>query len=91
MEQKTLLTILENTSLGLAGLEFSPVLDSEDEITGAQLIITADLLDKDTEEPSTVDIIEKHFLGEDTSLEKVMLDAEQAEENSENEHEEKED
>ena len=74
MEQKTLLTILENTSLGLAGLEFSPMLDSEGEITGAQLIITADLLDKDTEEPSTVDIIEKHFLGEDTSLEKVMLD-----------------
>lgn len=76
MDAKLLLEVLSNASLSLAGLEFSPVNDEQGEIVGAQLVITADLVDLQDEYKSAVQIIEDNMLDESESLSGVLKTAE---------------
>lgn len=76
MDAKLLLEVLSNASLSLAGLEFSPINDEQGEIAGAQLVITADLVDLQDEYKSAVQIIEDDMLDESESLSGVLKTAE---------------
>ena len=76
MDAKLFLEVLSNASLSLAGLEFSPINDEQGEIAGAQLIITADLVDLQDEYKSAVQIIEDNMLDESESLSGVLKTAE---------------
>ena len=76
MDAKLLLEVLSSASLSLAGLEFSPINDEQGEIAGAQLIITADLVDLQDEYKSAVQIIEDNMLDESESLSGVLKTAE---------------
>lgn len=76
MDAKLLLEVLSNASLSLAGLEFSPINDEQGEIAGAQLVITADLVDLQDEYKSAVQIIEDNMLDESESLSGVLKTAE---------------
>lgn len=76
MNAELLLEVLDKASLSLAGLEFSPVNDEQGEIVGAQLVITADLVDLQDEYKSAVQIIEDNMLDENESLSDVLKTAE---------------
>lgn len=76
MNAELLLEVLGKASLSLAGLEFSPVNDEQGEIVGAQLVITADLVDLQDEYKSAVQIIEDNMLDENESLSDVLKTSE---------------
>lgn len=76
MDAKLLLEVLDKASLSLAGLEFSPINDEQGEIVGAQLVITADLVDLQDEYKSAVQIIEDNMLDENESLSDVLKTSE---------------
>ena len=76
MDKNILLEILDKSAMSLAGLEFIPVYDENDEIVGAQLMITTDLVDPLEDELTTTQVIEKHLLGEGQTLEEVMSEYE---------------
>lgn len=83
MDKNTLLEILDKSAMSLAGLEFIPVYDENDEIVGAQLMITTDLVDPLEDELTTTQVIEKHLLSKEQSLNEVLNRAENNQEEEE--------